>query len=806
MFTVLSSIIDGIIVNPGDIIGKGSCNGSIDKYLCNCLTSNVTIDIQMSPGYHNFSYQPSCTVWNKTSITITGSSSNDTVIKCINGFSINIFRTQSVIIRNLIMTGCGNAVITDDQTYIGQYVFYLDSIVNDISITNLYMSNTVGYSIIICNFFESSESIELTNIHITNTAVSDNCKDYKYNNESADFSCSGSGIFVVYNNLIDNSINASTIRIENCSFSSNINILPTVKYNEFLGIANTGYKGNNPIPLVGAAGISILYGQDTYNVSTEISNTQFNNNSGTFSASVALVVADSSKSTIVIENCTFNNSVGVYKSSGNDPTAGGIYFINLGRVSASPNAVGTKGKVLTVKRSNFMNLVGKLGVAFHIEKNSPDSILVIINIEQCNFTSNVADSGSVIFANDRSASLSYRPVLGGSLNINLVNINANHNLLSSTLENVTNNFITGIFHISNCLIKLTCSEHCRFQCNEPSVFYAHRTALTISGNISFMNNSAVHGGAMRLIDTVLYVSTNTTGHFMNNFAILNGGAIKIEFAMTNIQSQDNCPIQFVGLSPLQTIVDSNFTDIKSSMNIDVLFRNNFARDKTLESIFANVFYICSWYPDTSVLTRLGPNSEVNERGFRDAVYREAFNYKDAPIHSHLNISAIVPCVCNDTNDFRQHVTACLENQPINLPDSVIPGRPFVIKLTSLDTVGSVGYSSEIVSNAYNLTSGRTFALNESQASREFLVGDQLCIEVDFTIYVHTNNESLLNTTKGNLILSVAIPRFITIPFNFVEKCPTGFVLDGIDEQFACMCNKFLTEVSNEGFSLINILA
>ena len=134
-----------------------------------------------------------------------------------------------------------------------------------------------------------------------------------------------------------------------------------------------------------------------------------------------------------------------------------------------------------------------------------------------------------------------------------------------------------------------------------------------------------------------------------------------------------------------------------------------------------------------------------------------------------------------------------------MPDCVIPGRSFIIKLTSLDTVGSIGYSSEVVSNAYNVTSARMFA---SQASREFSVGDQVCIEVDFTIYVHTKNESLLNSTKGNLILSVAIPRFITIPFNFVEKCPTGFVLDGIDEQYACMCNKFLTEVSNEGFSIL----
>ena len=807
LFTVLISAISGIIVNPSDVIREGNCAGSIDTYLCTCLASNATIDIQLSPGYYNLSQQP-CRLWNKTSITITGSSSNDTIIKCINGFSIKFYRIQSIVIRNLVMIGCGNVAFTDDQAYfIGQYVFYFEGIVKNISITNIYMSNSVGYGIIIIsNYYGTPENIELSDVHITNTAVSDHCIDYDYDNNAANYSCSGSGIFILYDNQINKKCNVSTIKIKNCSFVNNTNNLPRAKYNEFLGIANTGYKGNNQFPLVGASCISILDAQDNLNVTSEISNTRFYNNNGTFSASIALVVADSTKSKIAIENCTFDNNRGIYKSSGNDPTTGGIYFINLGRVSTGKNTIGVEAEVLTVVRSNFMNLAGTLGVAFHIEKNSPDSILVVIKIEQCNFTRNVADSGSAIFAKDRSSSLSYRLVSRGSLNIVLTNINADYNVVlpNDTIENVTNNFITGIFHISNCLVMLTCDEQCHFQHNQPSVFYGHRSALRINGSVSFLNNTAIYGGAIRLIDTVLYISTNTTAHFVNNFAIVNGGAIKVEFAVTNIQSQDICPIQFVGLPPQQTIVDSNYTGIKTTMDIDVLFKGNHARNRSndLESIYANVFYICSWYPDTSVLTQLGPNSEVGESGLRDAVYHEAFNYGNDPILDHLNISAIVPCVCDDANNFSQNAVKCLENKPIDLLDKVIPGRPFVISVTSLDTVGSVGYSSQLVSSAYNVTSGQKFALNEIQTTRELSVGDQRCVKMDFTIYVHTKDESLLNATKGNLTLSVAIPRFITIPFNFVEKCPTGFVLslDGINEQYACMCNAFLTQDSNRGFS------
>ena len=184
--------------------------------------------------------------------------------------------------------------------------------------------------------------------------------------------------------------------LNSCLFVNNINILPTTKYNEFLDVANTGYEEYDSVPLVGAACISIFYVQDTFNVTTAISNSEFYNNSGTFSASIIIAV-DSTKSRTVIENCTFYDSKGIYKSSSNDPTTAGVYFINLERLSTSQNTIGVKAEVLTVIRCTFLYLAGKMGVAFHIEKNSPNSILVVVKIEQCNFTGNAADSGSAIF-------------------------------------------------------------------------------------------------------------------------------------------------------------------------------------------------------------------------------------------------------------------------------------------------------------------------------------------------------------------------------------------------------------------------
>ena len=811
-FTILVSTVTATVVYPDDVTREGNCNRSIDAYLCRCLASNTTIDIQISPGNYTINQRSLCTLQNKTSVKIIGSSSNDTIIRCANKFSIQFFAAQHVVIHNLIMVGCGSAAFKDEFSEV--YAFNFDGI-KDLSIANLYMLNTIGYGIVISNNFGPMETIELSDIHITSSAVDNSCMNYDFNDNDADFSCSGSGLFILLNDNQLQSNNTIKVALNDCLFANNINILPTTKYDEFLSVANTGYQESDSIPLVGAACISVFYLQETFNVTTKISNTRFINNNGTFSGSVAIVATDSFKSRTIIDNCTFNNNKGIYESSSNDPTIGGIYFINLERLSTIQSTVRAKVEVLTVMRCNFLHLAGRMGVAFHIEKNSPDSTLTAVKVEQCNFTGNAADSGSAIFAKDRSSRVSYREGLGGSLNIHLININAEHNVLSpnTNIKNVTSNFVTGIFHVSNCLITLVCNLHCQFQHNQPSVFYGHRSALKIDGDIVFLNNTAKYGGALRLLDTVLYINTNTVADFKNNYAVINGGAIKIEFAVTNIQSQDNCPIQFVGLPP-KSITDNNFRNISRIMNISVIFQDNYVGAKTscdLESIFASVFYVCSWYPDTSVQTRsIGPNSEV-ENGFRDAVYRRTFNYSKAQLNGnnntenlnysisdHLNIFAIIPCVCDEDKNY--NATQCLKNEPIDLSHKVVPGRPFVISVTSLDTVGSIGYSTTIESTAYrNISTGETFILNEDQITREFTVGNERCIELNFTVYFNTKNESLLRTTKGNLTLSIAVPRFITISFSFVEKCPIGFVLDenaGAPRRYACICDDFLTEVIN----------
>ena len=78
----LLSSINAIMVSPGKNITEGNCGGQLEHFLCNCTALNDTIDIYLLCGRYYFMHQSSCLLQNKTSIKLTGSSSNDTIIEC----------------------------------------------------------------------------------------------------------------------------------------------------------------------------------------------------------------------------------------------------------------------------------------------------------------------------------------------------------------------------------------------------------------------------------------------------------------------------------------------------------------------------------------------------------------------------------------------------------------------------------------------------------------------------------------------------------------------------------------------------
>ncbi|XP_065914794.1 uncharacterized protein [Dysidea avara] len=781
-------------VNPGDIIGDENCSGKVDDFLCECCADSDTVNIHLLPGRHVFRVNNyPCYLTNKTSVVITGNSPNNTTILC-DGFSIMLAIVQNVTISNITFEGCGGGMEDyvnssfESFVYLGQgsrFVFlFIDSA--DITFSNVRMQNTLGYSII---SFDAYGIVKLLGVHIENTNFqNDNvCIGYDYESDEATFSCSGSGVMFVYRFI--NTSNDSLI-IDNCFFKNNVNIIPLKPYRVFRDAINVGYY-RNPIPLVGAGCITLYFTQTDFPVSASITNTIFLNNTGSYSASVAITSVYSVLSQTRFNNCTFmnNNFYSTLVSLSYPYQNGGIkllYLIVIGD-EQFPNLLlpgPTESEMLAITHCNFV----QVGGAIHIEKLAANNLTITVRIRDCNFTNNNATTGAVFTALDNRFRLSAEYTTISAIKILMTNVNAMGNVLYTPSE-----FVTGVFVLYNVQVTVTCNKECKFWNNNPSVFYGRNSELTLIGSMSFEYNDATNGGALHILNTVVFVHTGAKLQFTHNHAKLSGGAFNIDFTNTNVETQDICPIQFIGsIGPIFDLSDSEI----EKLNVSISFRNNTVGDNgILESIFCNVFYRCSWFTDTVVQINLGIQAPV-EDDRRLAVYRRVLTFNPPnSADNHTYIQAYLPCPCEDSGMY--NFTACALMQTISSNQTVVPGRLFNISLVTVDIVGSVGYSRTLYSSAYeNSTSGKRLVLDFGQDERPFSLVNRSCTSIEFIIY--GTGRTISNNGVLKLSLNSVNPSFLYLSFTIVG-CPVGFQKEVIvDRAYGCICDVFFN--SSDGIS------
>ena len=579
----------------------------------------------------------------------------------------------------------------------------------------------------------------------------------------------------------------TTLIIDKSKFIANRNFLPYNQFRILNDAINTGFYRTS-IPLQGAAGIAIFYLQNLYDVNATITNSLFHNNNGTLSAGIAIGSLSTIKSRTLIKSCSFDDNNRVNKSC--DITSissiGGIsyYYLTLNNIPGG-SVIITMVEVVAVVQCNFTKLGGTLGAAFHIEKISTNSQSFSFRIERCNFIANEANVGSAVYAVDHR----FDATLSNGLIINLVNVNAKNNILlpGSIVEHGSDDFITGVFHSETCHFKLGCNIGCNFSNNQPSVFYGHSAYLTISGNAIFINNTARYGGGLSLINTVAFIWQDSQLHFGKNHAITHGGAIYVSFSNTNIPTQDICPIQFTGISNATIFSLENINQI----NVNVTFEENTAISKsTVQSIYANVFYVCTWYPNTLTQINLGTSAPIIN-GRRSSVYRKMFHFIPAnTVDKHLSIVAYLPCPCDENNTYdAQYCMTADINNTLKLGTTVIVGRSFTISLITLDVVGSIGYSSNLYSEVSSLnTTNNVLTLPKEQFSRSFSITNKACTPINFTIYAL---ESTI-PQAGVLHLSLSPNSGHHLHFSF-DECPIGFSLNNVSGLFASTCGKFFNK-------------
>ncbi|XP_065893230.1 uncharacterized protein [Dysidea avara] len=797
-FLIAIATVGGITVTPVDDIRQGNCSGKLDYFLCTCLSTNTTIDIHLSPGHYHFTQQ-SCELSDKNGVTITGS---DVVIECNgSGFNIVFMNTTNIKISNITMKGCGGVFrdsVSQNFQGIVPYAYFGNgsrfvltfSDSSDITINNLTMFDNLGYGILVWNTWGT---IQLSHIQIVNTTFSNDpqCVNYDYSSEEADSTCSGSGILMIFVN--STSSKDTTVSIDDSHFENNVNIIPQSQLQRVSDLVSTAYYRDR-VPIAGAGCISIYYIRNISSVTTTITNTIFHNNNGSYSATVAVTVLYSISGNTSFENCTFLDNNRMSSSMfENDLYSlhrrGGIVYLYLIvrdgiTTPVLPVVTSTETRLLTLVRCTFMQIGGNMGASLYVEKISPDFVTIAVTIKECSFISNEADVGSAVYAKQHQFRVSLQSEVSGGIQFYFINVNATNNVLSqgSELDITSNTFVTGVFSFDNCRAFINCSQGCSFTGNQPSVFYGRDSGLMISGHAIFEYNKGTYGGGFQLLDTVLYIHTGTVILFQHNFGTKAAGAIDVYFPNTNIESEDICPIQFIGSGA--TIFE--LKDV-GQLNVNISFFNNSAiSSSSLQSIYADVFYVCSWYPDTLTQIVLGRRAPVIN-GRRQSVYRSIFNfYPVDTTDKHLLILAHLPCLCDEYLHY--NATSCFSDQSVYTSQHVVPGRLFNLSIIALDVVGSVGFADQLLSEVYHTDRlDRLLALAERQYTRPFTIVNNTCAYVEFTVYV--KNQTIPN--NGTLEMSLSERQLSSkIIFNF-DKCSIGFQLHQIgSDTFGCVCDDF----------------
>ena len=811
MLFAVTSTAYSIIVNPGENITEGNCSGQLDYFLCNCLSSNT--DIHVSRGHYNVTKQPAvCLLENKTSISITGSTIGDTIIECVEPFSIVFMSVHNVTISNIKMINCGDVVDSGINETITKLVYFnyfgngtkfvlLFYNATDVTINELTMLNTLGYGIVAFNMMGQ---VSLSKLHIENTTFENDpkCNGYDYNSGTADFACSGSGIYIFYHDSINLDVVNTTLLIDQSNFTNNKNFLPSTEFNFIYNYFQTAFN-EGPGAIQGAASIAIVYAQNSFNVNTIISNSFFHSNNGTLSATIAVASFSTIRGKTNITDCLFNdngrasNTSSFYAYNLIYPRGGISYqYLTLRRVSGlstSNYTELTRAELFNVIRCNFTKNGGNVGAAIYIQKISTDSVLVFVRIENCYFTENEGSAGSAVY----STSQEFRSSVFNYMTITLVNVHATNNILSpgNTIHYVSSDLITGVFSTTISYMIFDCSEHCTFANNQPSLFYGYSTSLTISGKVTFLNNSGIYGGALDLVNTAVYVYQGSDLYFGNNYVTRVGGAINVFYTTTNLQTPINCPIQFTGPNSAAQI--SSFDKI-SQLNINITFENNTSGAlKSLDSIYANVYYVCFWYPETLTQFKLQLDSPpIN--GTRDSVYGKVFKFvPQNTTNCHVYTSAYLPCICDENNTY--NVEYCMTadiNNTLKLQKTIIVGRSFTLNIITLDAIGAVGFTRTLYTEVFS--SGFTdenFQLPENQNRRSFNNVNKQCTPVEFTIFA-----------KQSVIPKYGILRLTVLPgsdhfFHFnVTDCPIGFSLLEENGLFVCVCGEFFMQPNiNEDF-------
>ena len=748
-------------------------------WLCNDnipLQNNLTLHLTQSNYIlHNMTF---CLIENVSNLTLKGVGSDEkSSIKCqlqydsTTGFGfVNI---SSVTLENLEFTGCGATItksavafFNDTYPHLGykQKALLVFNHCHNITLQHVNITNYIGYAIFMLNPLNSS----LMNcVRVTaGTAGASDCTN------SSMFGCAGSGIFVMFKDTQQTSPDMAPVNVilSHSDLQFNFNNIPNVPPLTLIG------HDICSLPVVGAGGLTVLFNQ-SFLARFSSQSTQIGygvGNGGTVSGNILVIFYNGMvNSQLSLRDTDIFN--GILLSPTNQ--IGGACLTIISTLCQTCPFISTKElPVWTPISLNDVHMVGcgfatnmateeifiKYGGGFYLNIfEFCRTMSIVLLLKRVEYRKNYAyKSGSCLYAFVTNTVLRDNNI---SIIIEDVEIRSNHKgsakrTLYSTIAGLT------LINWNN----VTFRGNSRFTENNSPMIAAYNSNIHMTGQLLFRKNTGTMGAAIQLFSSflILYEPLNAT--FLDNSALLYGGAIYGDNVV--IPGHHRCVIQ----------INTNKTDLH---NIDIIlnFKGNIA-GLAGNNIYATPLYNCSFlYPQHDKF-------ELVHFDWKSIAHFGTSNSLSNGLKS-MSSKPVKICTCHLNYNTYKVVKHCSHSYSIPNIINTYAGKTVTISLCAVDDSDTIVYSPAVLSitndnHKRNELSKNVLYLKQGQTLVP-LSGSN-CTQLHYIVL------SKLDEFKhGRLnIATPGSPPSWSAEL-YVHPCPMGFML----KEDECVCDSFIVDMS-----------
>ena len=667
----------------------------------------------------------------------------------LNGFVFTGSNNSVVFLRAIKFLYCGTKLSQLDESlkskinasyfpfYFTQYhaAALLFMGVNDVQMKDIDVESSYGFAIIFFNL--PNGTVDSVTVAAYSTTIDKGISV-------------GSGLLILYCNETrlgsnkNNSIILSSLKLQYL-------FEDIFEYECIQNLYNSSVTRLNKIPIVNAAGLTVLYMQNDFPVTVRVISTTFSHCYGSLASGLLVVHQNFFKnSQTFIEQCTFDHNSNIHGCHGGAIIAVVYYDQNK---SNFLNFSFNRSIPLTVSNSTFHDN-GRDGTkysgAINVLAINPEKFPIQFYFKKIKLMFNFASSDGSCFVGLVD---SQNIVPNNNVEFIFDSISVSNNSSPVHGQSTKLYYPTSMFLILNARSIINGTEKFpgTFSYNYGSVFKVSQSSIVLEGYLNFTSNTGFYGGAFLLLDSsVILFSQGLRAKFTGNHAKTFGGAIYSTTASNNYYAKLFCSFQ---------VNEDEYDDIRIS------FYNNTAMIFG-DSVYSTNLYNC--YMQNKLLEPYQLTS----------IYETIFN-TSLP-KKFLFTNAMTIETCNKSSYIGY------------------PGETFHIMLTAKNIMNDTTHAEVFVSAAlatYDGIQNIDWWFSEKELIQVF-GNENGCTDASVTI--HTNDQrtvDIIGEHHAFLLFLIENSNILTKVDIHLHSCPPGFVHDVINTG-SCVCSNIIKNIAD----------